>query len=175
MLLLQNKAFDAELSMAGIFEVTSIARESILEAVTLGRLLLLPALLTDEGAGPEIPNLNLWKSFLRQCHGLWLDVSRCPWSSVDFYGHGDAVQLNLEVSRSELAALCEFPSRPWRDAFEAGFGSLGNAGRATNLVVDLDGRRQCPHLFARDGGTQWTQSTSQLYRAWLRPGEDEFL
>ena len=49
LLLLQNKVFDAELSMAGIFEVTSAARASVLEAAALGKLLLLPVLLTDEG------------------------------------------------------------------------------------------------------------------------------
>ena len=116
----QSKLFDAELSMAGIFEVTFAARVAILEALTLGRLLLLPVLLTDE-ADPsrEAARLDLWKAFLHRCHCFWLDTSHFSLGSVEFSGHGDSVQIDLEVGRRELAEMCEFPCGSWQEAFQA--------------------------------------------------------
>ena len=119
-MLQQNEVFDAELSMAGIFEVKSAARAPLLEALTLGKLLLLPALLTDDGHGHGIPDFGLWRSFLDSCSCFWLDASRCfSRAGTEFFGHGDAVHLSVDLSCEELCAACDFPSRRSRAAFEA--------------------------------------------------------
>ena len=86
---------------------------------------------------------------MNQCHGVWLDFSSCPLDRVDFFGHGDAIELNMEVSCAELAHLCDFPSRPWRETFEAGCGVRGNVTISLWIsTVDLTAHI---HLPEKDG------------------------
>ncbi|CAJ1327368.1 unnamed protein product [Effrenium voratum] len=110
-LLAEKRLFDAELSMAGIFEISTGAQARLLEGLQQAPLALLPAVLTDEGCAlrPERLNWSDWKEFLAHCPCFWLNTTaEALWSSVECFGHGDSVELSWEVSHSQVPSLCHF-------------------------------------------------------------------
>ncbi|CAK9107756.1 unnamed protein product [Durusdinium trenchii] len=116
-LLRRRQLYDAELCLAGIFEVSALARAQLSRCLRHSSPWLMPTVVTDEGDWRS--RWVEWRSFLGSCPYFWLETNdESFWARAETFGHGDAVEFNTDVSGYELRRLVAFPAPHLRQLFE---------------------------------------------------------